>query len=104
MKVEDKKYLAKWMGGYFSPVSKWTFEFVRTKDGREITQWNPDVNHIQFKEIWAKLPNILKLQVVKMLIPDCESRWIVGLDFIDMALNTLPKIMDTALTAIRNES
>lgn len=99
MKLEEKKRLVKWMGGKFSlnPFDdEITYFDFKDKDSIFTEDYNPNINHEQFKEVWNKLDRQQKDRV----IVNCVGVNVTGRDFADMTFNNLPKVMYTVMGVI----
>jgi len=105
MKLEDKKYLAEWMGWevqHFASNTKYEHlviygetEVVEGGSGLfESNHWNPDDNHKQFAEVWNKLTHKQRYTFY------CE---VSGSYILDAVLNNLPGVLDIVLKVIKEK-
>ena len=118
MKLEDKEFLAEWMGwelrnilrhdDTFNPDFRPRVFFERSEDvivfDKEskplfyLDKWNPDNPKTdQFKEVWNKLK---KMDLITELKCKCWKGEI-GNNLADAILNDLPKVMDAVLEVLR---
>jgi len=99
MNDKDKKFLAEWLG--------WTVDdlfpcaYSRNLRGKEViipfAKWNPDINHIQFGEIWAQLMHSYNLRYKTDIHPHAHHA-------VDDVLRSLPRVMDQVLKALRADA
>jgi len=92
MNLEDKKFLAEWMGrsdpGYFT-------------NGMEKIEhvWDPDTAHEQFKEVWNKLTKDEHTRIMhKTLIGNSKDY------FSTVLLNNLSKVCQAVIEVIKEKN
>ncbi len=98
MTLEDKKFLAEWMGWEigrdYTPQMTGIFFRNGNKIYREV-KWNPDTDHKQFAEVWNKLDDKQRFAVSTFLYEMDEP------SFISIILNDLPKVMEAVLEVLK---
>ena len=104
MKIDDKKFLAEWMGweNVKAPFEESWSKMNEVGESMLITfgldSWNPDANHDQFKEVFNKLD---ERQLIGTVADELCNR--LPLTFAKLILNSLPKVMETVLAVLRKE-
>jgi hypothetical protein len=105
MKLEDKKFLAEWMGWQtfctLGPVAKSMEEIKHGEDWEVMfsnSDWNPDTDHQQFAEVWNRLDDRQRYDVIDMHLRMNRD----GVRFISEVLNNLPAVMDAVLEALKD--
>ena len=100
MKLEDKKFLAEWMGWkvhrrYGLDDVLW-FELDFGDKSISITKWNPDTDHQQFAEVWNKMQTWKQDMVNERILPIYSPS-----HFVTEVLNSLPKVMEAVLEVLK---
>ena len=97
MKLDDKKFLAEWMGYKFYSNAQGVLYYNENDSHIVINQWHPDTDHKQFTEVYKKMTREQQLRM-GMLIAK-HNCWPY-----DIILNKLPKVMEAVLTVLREET
>jgi hypothetical protein len=112
MELEDKKFLAEWMGWKKYPFSKNSKQDCldsahKKQNGKCIylKTWNPDTCHKAFTEVWDRLTQSQKLRALGYCVRK-EGKYPVVellhvLTAISNILNNLPKVMEKVLEVLK---
>ena len=94
MNIDQKKKLAEWMGWHWNDVWNSICKSLdeSPKNAIIIEHWNPDTNYKQFADVWNNLNPEQVSEVVKGSYDNIE--------FVDMVLNDLPKVMNIVLDVL----
>ena len=92
MNIEDKKFLAEWMGERFIQVN--LREVTLLEHRTDFILWRPDTDHYQFSEIWTKMVVGEKLAVLGILHT-------TELGYIEFFLWRLPEVMQAVLEVLK---
>ena len=106
MDIEEKKFLAEWMG--------WRIEYhgggevIDCPQGRipgimSFREWNPDTDHKQFAEVWNEMCDVQQGMVERLVEKKVKLSGLT-IDFVSELLNDLPKVMDAVLEVIKESS
>ena len=97
MELEQKKILVEWMGWQLDPMIKGIY--YRKDDMIVLRNWNPDINHNHFAEVWLKLKGTQRSFVAEKFKIDMgdlnESMYLANLILFD-----LPKVMEAVMEVI----
>jgi len=96
VKLEQKKIVLEWLGwvldGYFKD---------QNGKGRALDLWNPDTNHNDFKEVWDKLTDDNKSQLMWKLSKTNTVEHFPSA--ISLILNDLPQVMEAVMEVIKEK-
>ena len=102
MELENKKYLAEWMGWKY--VGGNVVDFFHPSHDRkiiEVKKWNPDTDHKQFAEVRHNISDFVWERIKQAYFSQHLSER-QG-NFEDAILFYLPKVMEAVLEVIRDE-
>jgi hypothetical protein len=109
MELEDKKFLAEWMGGHVWENGKGfnIVEYLHTWPPIFFNKWNPDTCHKAFTEVWDRLTQSQKLRALGYCVrKECKYpvvELLHVLTAISNILNNLPNVLDKVLKVLKEE-
>ena len=105
MKLEDKKFLAKWLGWEIKEIES-NFETLivikLNKGWIFLNHWNPDTNPDQFKEVATNLNYIQRQELDEVLKQDNPDGFDVLGEYLWVS-NNLPKVCQAVIDVLREE-